>query len=76
MHVWHEQNEMVRILNALKSTADEDSDDGFDPDDPHTCKICLDATVEVCCVFIEGERGEGKGVQFGWYLYNSKTTCT
>lgn len=39
---------MIRILNALKSPADEDSDDGLDPDDPHTCKICLDAIVEVC----------------------------
>ncbi|CAB1099859.1 unnamed protein product [Ectocarpus sp. CCAP 1310/34] len=45
--------EQIRILNALKGSgaggvddSDEDSD-GLDPDHPDTCKICLDALVDI-----------------------------
>lgn len=39
------QGEARRIKNAV--TTDEESDSGPDPDHPLTCKICLDAFVEV-----------------------------
>lgn len=44
------QNEKRRILQALKSGDGDDSgsdSDGLDPEHPDTCKICLDAVVEV-----------------------------
>ena len=45
------QGEVRRILNALNSNEDSDSD-GLDPDHPMTCKICMDAIVEVSLVAI------------------------
>ncbi|CAN0395757.1 unnamed protein product [Laminaria digitata] len=42
--LWRVNEEQMRILNALN--ADPDSD-GLDPDDAATCKICMDAIVDI-----------------------------
>lgn len=54
------QNEMHRIVQALRKPGedDEDSDSGLDMDDAKTCKICLDAVVEVrVCLSVRGGGG-------------------
>lgn len=43
------QGEANRIKNAV--TTEEVPDSGLDPDHPLTCKICLDAVVEVSLMF-------------------------
>lgn len=51
----HQQEEQIRILNTLKGAGggaadDDDDSDGLDPDHPDTCKICMDALVDVSFV--------------------------
>ncbi|CBJ26354.1 conserved unknown protein [Ectocarpus siliculosus] len=47
------EGEQIRILNALKGSGgggmddDDEDSDGLDPDHPDTCKICLDALVDI-----------------------------